>query len=147
MRFLHGRSDAPGTEGRAQGTANLAALQQISSRIIRAMTTMHRLESATSDPCAGGLLVTFPSGTRKVLAWRHQGDVDELGLAKDLAARALDSCLQEGRQGDANGTNWASFTAGALRIVRDWARARPASDSLPLVERVGGGDGGGPKLQ
>lgn len=89
------------------------------------MTTLHRLESATSDPCAGGLLVTFPSGVRKTLAWRHEGEVDALDLAKDLAARALNSCLQEGRQGDANQTNWASFAAGALRIVKDWAAARP----------------------
>lgn len=110
------------------------------------MTTLHRLESAASDPCAGGLLVTFPSGVRKTLAWRHAGEVDALGLAKDLAARALNTCLQEGRQGDANGTNWASFAAGALRIVKDWAAARP-SGSLPLVERVGGGDGEGRKLQ
>ena len=116
------------------------------SRIIRAMTTLHRLESSTSDPCAGGLLVTFPSGARKVLAWRHAGQVDELGLAKDLAARALDSCLQEGRQGDANGTNWASFVAGALRHVKDWARARPSEERFPALEGVGG-DGGGPKLQ
>lgn len=109
------------------------------------MTTLHRLESAASDPCAGGLLVTFPSGARKVLAWRHQGDVDEMGLAKDLAARALDSCLREGRPEDADRTNWASFAAGALRIVKDWARARPAAARIP-AEGVGGG-GGGPKLQ
>ena len=111
------------------------------------MTTLHRLESAASDPCAGGLLVTFPSGVRKTLAWRHAGDVDELGLAKDLAARALDSCLREHRTEDAERTNWASFAAGALRIVKDWARARPASvERLPAPEGVGGG-GGGPKLQ
>ena len=110
------------------------------------MTTLHRLESATSDPCAGGLLVTFPSGARKVMAWRHRGDVDELGLAKDLAARALDSCLQDGRVRDAESTNWASFTAGALRIVKDWARARPSEERFPVLEGVGGG-GGGRKLQ
>jgi hypothetical protein len=111
-------------------------------------TTLHRLESAASDPCAGGLLVTFPSGVRKTLAWRHKGEVDELGMAKDLAARALDSCLRERRIDDAERTNWASFAAGALRIVRDWARARPADPkSLPLVERVGGGEGESPKLQ
>ena len=69
-----------------------------------------------------------------------------MGLAKDLAARALHSCMQEGRQGDAERTNWPSFAAGALRIVRDWAAARP-SGSLPLVERVGGGGGEAPKLQ
>lgn len=113
---------------------------------MRAMTTLHRLESAASDPCAGGLLVTFPSGTRKVLAWRHSGEIDALGLAKDLAARALNSCLQEGRARDAEATNWASFAAGALRHVKDWARARP-SGSLPLVERAGGGAGEAPKLQ
>lgn len=110
------------------------------------MTTLHRLESATSDPCAGGLLVTFPSGARKVLSWRYAGQVDELGLAKDLAARALDSCLKEGRQGDAERTNWASFAAGALRHVKDWAAARPASAARIPAEGVGG-DGGGPKLQ
>lgn len=109
------------------------------------MTTLHRLESAASDPCAGGLLVTFPSGTRKVLAWRHQGDLDELGLAKDLAARALDSCLREHRPEDAERTNWASFAAGALRIVKDWAQARPAAVRIP-AKGVGGG-GGGPELQ
>lgn len=91
--------------------------------------------------------MTFPSGARKVLAWRHAGGVDAMGLAKDLAARALDSCLREQRAEDAERTNWASFAAGALRIVKDWARARPDPGSLPLVERVGGGDGGGPKLQ
>lgn len=92
--------------------------------------------------------MTFPSGARKVLAWRHAGDVDAMGLAKDLAARALDSCLREQRAEDAERTNWASFAAGALRIVKDWAAARPAvSDSLPLVERVGGGVGEGRKLQ
>ena len=109
------------------------------------MTTLHRLESAASDPCAGGLLVTFPSGARKVLAWRHAGDLDELGLAKDLAARALDSCLRERRADDAERTNWASLTAGALRIVKDWAAARPSAARIP-DEGVGGG-GGGPKLQ
>lgn len=109
------------------------------------MTTLHRLESAASDPCAGGLLVTFPSGARKVLAWRHVGDVDELGLAKDLAARALDSCLRERRPEDAERTNWTSFAAGALRHVKDWARARPAGAQLP-AKGVGGG-GEAPKLQ
>lgn len=110
--------------------------------IICAMqTTLHRLESSTSDPCAGGLLVTFPSGTRKVLAWRHQGEVDAMGLAKDLAARALDSCLREQRPRDAELTNWASFAAGALRVVRDWDAARPGS-----LEGVGG-EGEAPKLQ
>lgn len=108
------------------------------------MTTMHRLESGTSDPCAGGLLVTFPSGARKVLAWRHEGDCDSLGLAKDLAARALDSCLREQRVADAEATNWASFAAGALRIVKDWAAARPAGNSS--LQGVGG-EGEGPKLQ
>lgn len=96
------------------------------------MTTLHRLESATSDPCAGGILVTFPSGSRKTLAWRcSAGDaIDHLGMAKELAARALDACMREGRADDAERTNWASFVAGAQRMVRDWDQARGASGSL-----------------
>lgn len=88
--------------------------------------------------------MTFPSGVRKVLAWRHEGQVDALGLAKDLAARALDSCLREQRTADAELTNWASFAAGALRVVRDWEAARPSGGgSLKGV----GGEGEAPRLQ
>lgn len=90
--------------------------------------------------------MTFPSGARKTLAWRHEGEVDALGLAKDLAARALDSCLREHRAEDANSTNWASFAAGALRIVKDWAAARPATREEQFPEGVGG-VGEAPKLQ
>lgn len=90
-------------------------------------TTLQRLESATSDPCAGGVLVTFPSGTAKQLAWRYRGEFDTLATAKDLAARALQSCLDERRIDDAERTNWASVAAAMARILTDWRQARDAS--------------------
>jgi hypothetical protein len=96
------------------------------------MTTLIRLEDPR-HPTVGALAITFPSGACKALQWRSEAPIaDSLALAKDLAARALQTCLDERRTDDAERTNWASVTAAAHRIVKDWNELqRQAVDNLP----------------
>ena len=100
------------------------------------MTTLIRLEDP-QHPNIGALAITFPSGTCKALQWSSAGPiVDSLALAKDLAARALQTCLDERRVDDAERTNWASVTAAAHRIVRDFndlKRAAVDNSSTPVT--------------
>lgn len=86
---------------------------------------IHLLENA--DPRglrAGGVLCTWPSGTRKVISWVHQAPIvgpNALALAKRCAAAALQSCLDERRIDDAERTNWASATAAIAAHVQAWS--------------------------
>lgn len=84
------------------------------------MITLQRMEDP-AHPNIGALLATFPSGASKALSWQSQAPIrDSLAMGKELAARALQSCLDESRIDDADRTNWPSFTAAATRIVREW---------------------------
>jgi hypothetical protein len=110
----------------SQGTANNAALQQMN---------LHLLESP-GNPHIGGVLCTFPSGRLKALHWRSEHPIhDSMAMAKDLAARALDSCLQEGRADDAERTNWASVAAAMRQMVRLW-NDRLEGARKPEVEAI-----------
>lgn len=87
-------------------------------------TSLIRLE-APADNTHGGFAITYPSGACKSLSWRSQAPIpDTLAAAKHYAATALQNCLDEGRQGDANGTNWASVTAAVQRVLQDWNEVR-----------------------
>ena len=84
------------------------------------MTTLQRMEDP-ARPDVGALLATFPSGTAKALQWQSQAPISNpQAMGKDLAARALQSCLDESRIDDAERTNWASFAAAAARVVDEW---------------------------
>lgn len=57
----------------------------------------------------------------KALQWESKTPIrDSLAMAKELAAKALDSCMREGRTDDAERTNWASAAAAMQRMVRIW---------------------------
>jgi hypothetical protein len=89
-------------------------------------TSLIRLESP-ADACAGGVAITYPSGTCKALSWRSQAPIpDTLAAAKQYAAQALQNCLDEGRTDDAERTNWASVAAAMQRVLMDWNEARRA---------------------
>lgn len=90
-------------------------------------TSLIRLESPT-DNTVGGFAITYPSGACKSLSWRSQAPIpDTLAAAKHYAAQALQNCMDEGRSGDANGTNWASVTAAVQRVLMDWNEVRRAA--------------------
>lgn len=104
---------------------------------------LHLLEDPR-NPHAGGVLCTWPSGRMKALQWESKTPIrDSLAMAKELAAKALDSCMCEGRTDDAERTNWASAAAAMQRMVRIWnakleRRADPGqagNRDLELVHR------------
>ncbi len=96
---------------------------------------LHLLEDPR-NPHAGGVLCTFPSGRLKALHWRSEHPIhDSMAMAQDLAARALDSCLQEGRADDAERTNWASVAAAMRQMVRLW-NDRLEGTRKPEVEAI-----------
>lgn len=81
---------------------------------------LHLLEDPR-NPHAGGVLCTWPSGRMKALQWESRTPIrDSLAMAKELAAKALDSCMREGRTDDAERTNWASAAAAMQQMVRVW---------------------------
>lgn len=89
------------------------------------MTRLIRLESVNNDAEIGAFAIEFPSGACKALSWKSQAPIpDALAAAKQYAATALQTCLDEGRHDDAERTNWASVTAAIQRIVMDWNEAR-----------------------
>lgn len=103
---------------------------------------LHLLE-APGNRKAGGVLCVFPSGARKQVAWESLGPIaDPLGMGKQIAAAALDSCLREGRGDDADRTNWASAAAACTEMVRRWnarlagpgALIFPPADLAPIRE-------------
>jgi len=103
-------------------------------------TSLQRLEHPTR-PDVGGVLVTFPSGVTKALHWTSKAPVaDPLAMGKDLAARALQDCLDGRRIDDAERTSWASVAAACTAIVREWNAKVRASGSLSLEGVGGGGD-------
>ncbi len=76
----------------------------------------------------GALAITYPSGATKSAVWKSQAPIPEpLAAAKHYAATLLQGCLDEGRHGDANATNWASVTAAVQRIIDDWNAVRRAA--------------------
>ena len=96
------------------------------------MTSLIRLDSP-DDPCVGGVACTFPSGACKAASWRSERPiVDTLAVAKDVAAKLLQTCLDERRVDDAERTNWVSVTAAVQRCVSDFNRAR--ADTLRVVD-------------
>ena len=82
------------------------------------MTTLHLLES--DAPKVGGVLLTYDTGHAHQVVWHGtcSGSLREMGQA--LATHALDRLLQEGRQREANSTNWASVAAGCGELYRVW---------------------------
>lgn len=57
----------------------------------------------------------------KALHWESRAPIrDSLSMAKELAAKALDSCMREGRADDAERTNWASAAAAMRQMVLVW---------------------------
>ncbi len=98
---------------------------------------LHLLEDPR-NPHVGGVLCTFPSGRLKALHWTSRTPIhDSMAMAKDLAARALDSCLQEGRADDAERTNWASVAAAMRQMVRTWNdKVEKAGNRKPEVEEI-----------
>lgn len=85
------------------------------------MAQLFRLESATDDPFAGGFIVEFPSGARKVVPWHWRAPMpDTKAAAKEFADKVLTQLLSEGRIEDADRTNWPSLIAAIQRIVSDW---------------------------
>lgn len=85
------------------------------------MTRLIRLESVNSDPSIGGFAIEFPSKNCKSVSWRSEAPiVDTLAAAKEYAAKALQTCLDEGRRDDAERTNWASVTAAVQHVIVEW---------------------------
>src|SRR5574341_1985979 len=91
------------------------------SPTIRPMTHLIRLESVNGEPQIGAFAIEFPSKTCKALQWRSEAPIaDTLGAAKEYAAKALQTCLDEQRQDDAERTYWASVTAAIQAIIKQW---------------------------
>ena len=74
------------------------------------------------DPEAAGFVVEFPSGTRKVVAWKSKAPiVPTLDAAKKYAGELIAARGSEpGGMDDVNRTNWASVVAAVQRIITDW---------------------------
>lgn len=84
---------------------------------------IHRLENP-HNPQVGGILCIFPSQARKQATWQHEtANVDSLALAKDVAARVLDSLMRDGLIDDAERTNWVSAVAGIQHHIKGWQEA------------------------
>lgn len=85
------------------------------------MTRLIRLESVNNLPQVGAFAIEFPSKACKSVQWRSEAPiVDTLAAAKEYAAKALQTCLDEGRHDDAERTNWASVTAAVQRVIVEW---------------------------
>jgi hypothetical protein len=86
------------------------------------MTTLHRLESATGNIRAGGVLITYPSGAASEIAWESDGRLilPTLDAAKRYAAEVIAKLQAEGRQADLDATNWASVVAALQAHIEDF---------------------------
>ena len=95
------------------------------------MATIHRLES--NNPRYGGVVIGFPSGYAIEMSWRSRyGIQPTIDAAKDYAAKALQTLIEQGKQDDADRTNWVSVTAAIERHIKDFNDALRAS--LPAVQ-------------
>lgn len=82
----------------------------------------------SDDPQAGGLVIEFPSGVRKQVAWKHDKPiVPTIEAAKQYAASMIDTLQKEGRIDDLERTNWASCVAAFQRLIDDWNQRFHAS--------------------
>ena len=110
------------------------------------MATLQLLDHPT-DKTQGGILITYPSGASKQLAWRSQHPIrDAQAMAKELAAKALQDRLDSRAIDEAERTNWVSVVAACGRLVREWnsrlAAPGSKSETFELVDpRGGGGEG------
>ncbi len=85
------------------------------------MAKLWRAESAINDPRIGGFVVEFPSGARKVCAWRSGAPIpDTLEAAKQYAATLVQHMLEHELRDDLNRTNIPSLVASIQRIISDW---------------------------
>lgn len=98
-----------------------------------------RLENP-QDPTICGILCIFPSQARKqaVFTQSKPYPLDTLALAKDMAARVLDTLLREGLLDDAERTNWTSAVAGIQHHIKGWqealARAQRAAGEAQVIQ-------------
>ena len=107
------------------------------------MATLQLLDHPT-DKTQGGILITYPSGASKQLAWRSQHPIrDSQAMAKELAAKALQDRLDSRAIDDAESTNWVSVVAACGRLVAQWnarlAGSGLGSETFDLVDPPGGG--------
>mgnify|MGYP000157936035 CR=1 FL=1 len=83
------------------------------------MAKIYPCETTESD--TGALVIEFPSGTRKSVAWRSPKPiVPTLDAAKQYAAKVIESMSAERRIDDLERTNWPSCVAAFQRIIDDW---------------------------
>ena len=65
------------------------------------MASLHLLTDP-SNPQAGGVLISYPSGGRQAAQWAHSGPIaDTLDMGKQIAAQLLEGALSAGRGDDA----------------------------------------------
>lgn len=92
------------------------------------MAKLFPAESAINDPEVFGVVVEFPSGTRKSLSWRQSAPViDALETAKHCAAQLVKALIDGGKMDDVDRTNWASLTAAMQALVMAWNEKRRAA--------------------
>jgi hypothetical protein len=85
------------------------------------MAKLWRAESAENDPKVGGFVVEFPSGARKVVAWRSGAPIPDVrAAAKQYATALVQHMLDHELRDDLNRTNIPSLVAAIQRILMDW---------------------------
>lgn len=99
------------------------------------MAQLRALTSVT-DPKVGGFRITFPSGLVKEVIWKSTVPApDSLKAAKEFTAGLLQQLIEEGKNDDADRTNWPSLVAAIQRMVMDFNERRRAAlralDSSP----------------
>lgn len=86
---------------------------------LRGMAQVFTAES--DDPEVGGVVVTFPSGATKSIAWKSQAPIIEhLDAAKEYVTKLVQNMLDSGLVDDLERTNIPSLVAAVQKNIIDW---------------------------
>lgn len=99
------------------------------------MAEIHAAES--DNPDVGGLIVAFPSGKTKSIAWKSRVPIEPtLEAAKQYAADLIQVMIDEGSSDDIERTNIPSLVACFQRVLMDWndkCKARIYAAGVPAT--------------